>query len=45
MALALFLFYTRGTRQKTLLVVSQVYVPEPAAVSQHMTDAAVEMSI
>jgi glycosyltransferase involved in cell wall biosynthesis len=31
-------------RQKTLLVLSQVYVPDPASVGQHMADAAEEMA-
>ncbi len=30
--------------KKTLLLVSQVYVPDPAAVGQHMADAAVAMA-
>ncbi|MCC7145209.1 MAG: glycosyltransferase family 4 protein [Phycisphaeraceae bacterium] len=30
--------------QKTLLVISQVYVPDPASVGQHMHDAAAEMA-
>ena len=30
-------------RRRTLLVLSQVYVPDPASVGQHMADAAVEM--
>lgn len=30
-------------RPKTLLVISQVYVPDPASVGQHMHDAAAEM--
>jgi len=31
-------------RRKTLLVLSQVYVPDPASVGQHMADAAEEMA-
>jgi len=31
-------------RQRTILIISQVYVPDPAAVGQHMHDAAVEMA-
>lgn len=31
-------------RKKTLLVLSQVYVPDPASVGQHMADAAEEMA-
>jgi colanic acid biosynthesis glycosyl transferase WcaI len=30
-------------RDKCLLIISQVYVPDPASVGQHMADAAVEM--
>lgn len=30
-------------RRRTLLVLSQVYVPDPASVGQHMADAAAEM--
>ncbi len=30
-------------KQKTLLVLSQVYVPDPASVGQHMADACAEM--
>ena len=29
---------------KTLLILSQVYVPDPASVGQHMADAATEMA-
>ncbi len=29
---------------KTLLIISQVFVPDPASVGQHMTDVAVEMA-
>jgi colanic acid biosynthesis glycosyl transferase WcaI len=32
------------TNRKTLLLISQVFVPDPAAVGQYMTEAAVEMS-
>jgi len=35
---------TRNQPVKTLLVVSQVYVPDPASVGQHMADAAAEMA-
>ncbi len=31
---------TRNTSQKTILILSQVYVPDPASVGQHMADAA-----
>jgi len=31
-------------RQRTFLIISQVYVPDPAAVGQHITDAAEEMA-
>lgn len=31
------------TRRKTILVLSQVYVPDPASVGQHMADAAAEL--
>ena len=31
-------------RQPTLLVISQVYVPDPASVGQHMADAAAELA-
>lgn len=31
-------------RRKTLLVLSQVYVPDPASVGQHMADVAAEMA-
>ncbi|MBC7834964.1 MAG: glycosyltransferase family 4 protein [Phycisphaerales bacterium] len=31
-------------RKNTLLILSQVYVPDPASVGQHMADAAVEMT-
>ena len=30
--------------QKTLLVISQTFVPDPASVGQHMADVAVEMA-
>ncbi len=30
-------------RQRTLLILTQVYVPDPASVGQHMADAAAEM--
>src|SRR5262245_45133212 len=33
----------RADRQRTLLVLSQVYVPDPASVGQHMHDVAKEM--
>ncbi len=32
-----------STRRHTLLILSQVYVPDPASVGQHMADAAAEM--
>jgi glycosyltransferase involved in cell wall biosynthesis len=32
------------SQRKTLLILSQVYVPDPAAVGQHMHDAAAEMA-
>ena len=32
------------SRQRTLLIISQVYAPDPAAVGQHMTDVAEEMT-
>lgn len=31
-------------KRKTLLVLSQVYIPDPASVGQHMADAAAEMA-
>ena len=31
---------TRNASQKTILILSQVYVPDPASVGQHMADAA-----
>lgn len=31
-------------RDKTFLIISQVYVPDPASVGQHMADAAAEMA-
>jgi colanic acid biosynthesis glycosyl transferase WcaI len=31
-------------REKTFLIISQVYVPDPAAVGQHIADAAAEMA-
>ena len=34
----------REQKRSTLLVLSQVYVPDPAAVGQHMHDAATEMA-
>ncbi len=34
---------TRDPSQKTILILSQVYVPDPASVGQHMADAAAEM--
>jgi colanic acid biosynthesis glycosyl transferase WcaI len=33
-----------GPRRGTILVLSQVYVPDPASVGQHMADAAAEMA-
>jgi glycosyltransferase involved in cell wall biosynthesis len=33
-----------GETRKTVLIVSQVYVPDPASVGQHMHDAAAEMA-
>ncbi|MFG0285667.1 MAG: glycosyltransferase family 4 protein [Phycisphaerales bacterium JB039] len=35
---------TETPRPRTLLVISQVYVPDPASVGQHMHDVAVEMA-
>ncbi len=35
--------HTDTSPRKTLLIISQVYVPDPAAVGQHMHDAAAEM--
>lgn len=32
------------THQRTLLIISQVYAPDPAAVGQHITDVAEEMT-
>lgn len=32
------------SRQKTLLILSQVYVPDPAAVGQHLADVAAQMA-
>lgn len=32
------------SRQRTLLIISQVYAPDPAAVGQHITDVAEEMT-
>jgi len=32
-----------SVKRKTLLIMSQVYVPDPAAVGQHLADAAAEM--
>lgn len=32
------------THQRTLLIISQVYAPDPAAVGQHITDVAEEMA-
>ena len=32
------------SKKKTLLIISQVYVPDPASVGQHMADAAAEMA-
>ena len=32
-----------SNQRKTLLVLSQVFVPDPASVGQHMADAAIEM--
>ena len=34
----------RNSRPKTLLVLSQTFVPDPASVGQHMADVAVEMA-
>src|SRR5688572_20407606 len=31
-------------RRRTILIISQVYVPDPASVGQHMHDAAAEMA-
>jgi len=31
-------------RPRTLLVISQVFVPDPASVGQHMADVAIEMA-
>src|SRR5687768_15943333 len=31
-------------RRKTLLILSQVFVPDPASVGQHMADVAAEMA-
>jgi colanic acid biosynthesis glycosyl transferase WcaI len=33
-----------GRRGKTLLIISQTFVPDPASVGQHMADVAVEMA-
>ncbi|MEN0019912.1 MAG: glycosyltransferase family 4 protein [Planctomycetota bacterium] len=35
---------TNAKRQGTILVISQVYVPDPTSVGQHMADAAAEMA-
>ncbi len=35
---------SRSARPKTILVMSQVYVPDPASVGQHMADAAAELA-
>lgn len=35
---------TDGSAKGTLLVISQVYVPDPASVGQHVADAAAEMA-
>jgi colanic acid biosynthesis glycosyl transferase WcaI len=35
---------TDAPKKRTLLVISQVYVPDPASVGQHMADAAAEMA-
>ena len=34
----------RQTRPTTFLIISQVYVPDPASVGQHVADAAAEMA-
>jgi colanic acid biosynthesis glycosyl transferase WcaI len=34
----------RGRRVKTLLIISQTFVPDPAAVGQHVADFAIEMA-
>src|SRR5690349_7973417 len=36
--------YTMTDRPKTLLILSQVFVPDPASVGQHMADVAFEMA-
>jgi len=41
---AFFGMATVTTRNRTLLVITQVYVPDPAAVGQHIADAAEEMA-
>src|SRR3954454_11123758 len=33
-----------SSRGKTLLIISQVFVPDPASVGQHMADVATEMA-
>jgi glycosyltransferase involved in cell wall biosynthesis len=34
----------RGAKQKTLLIISQTFVPDPASVGQHVADVAIEMA-
>ena len=35
---------SKVTNPKTLLVISQMFVPDPASVGQHMADVASEMA-